>query len=435
MSLRRFACLAARPILPILFVAPIGTAALGCTVYSELEGLARPEGGTSLTDGRVPINDGTSGDTSPPADRTDTGANADAPRPDGASDAGADAVRPPVDAARDTAVDVPVGVDVASDAAMPPPPEAGLDAGIDRGADASVDVTIPPPPPEAGADVTVRDVVDAGQRVDADATPPPPPPDADGGPGNVDARDGGGPTCWGGTPSTHDEDGDGIVDECDNCPSIANANQADTREVNAGATADGVGDACDPRPTAGGDSIYLFDGLNFTSLPAEWANIGAGSWTASGSTVTPTSTAMGQELLRNFPTNLGNYLAETAFTFTALELNGSSSLTFRVDSANNGWRCVVGTPNGLTGQVFLSKVTAGTSEAMPPYLTIDTPQPGDRYRVMGGAYGNNIYCMLGTGERQNRTDTSTTGEAGFRSTATSARFEYLLVYQLGGTIP
>ena len=65
-----------------------------------------------------------------------------------------------------------------------------------------------------------------------------------------------------------DVDSDLFGDECDNCPSVANANQADVGETDNGGTADGVGDACDPRPELGGDSLYLFDGLNFTSLPA-----------------------------------------------------------------------------------------------------------------------------------------------------------------------
>jgi hypothetical protein len=224
------------------------------------------------------------------------------------------------------------------------------------------------------------------------------------------------------------------VDECDNCPSIANANQADIREVNASAVADGVGDACDPRPTAGGDSIFLFDGLNFTSLPADWTNIGAGSWTASGASVTSPGTDVGRELARNFPSDLSNYLAETAFTFTAVTTDGSSNLPFRIDTARNGWRCVVGGKNGV-GQFFLSKVTAGTSETTAPQLTIiDLPQVGDRYRVLGGAYEDNIYCLLGTGERQDRSDTATVGESGFRSSGTTATFEYLLVYRLGGTL-
>ncbi len=41
-------------------------------------------------------------------------------------------------------------------------------------------------------------------------------------------------------------------------PTIANVDQLDIAEVVNGATADGVGDACDPRPTRPGDSIAFF---------------------------------------------------------------------------------------------------------------------------------------------------------------------------------
>jgi hypothetical protein len=327
----------------------------------------------------------------------------------------------PRDTANDTSADVTTrdgGNDVsgdADDAADVAPPGADVDA--------DADATMPP-----GPDVTA-DVVDAGQR-DADATAPPP--DADGGTG-IDVRDSG-PTCWG-TPSTHDEDNDGLVDECDNCPSVANANQADVGEVNNGGTADGVGDACDPRPIAGGDSIFFFDGMNFTTIPASWTNVGVGTWTASGTSLSPTGTVSGQELERSFPSALGNYLSETAFTFTALTATGSASIPFRTDASRNGWGCAVGI-NAGSGQLFLTQVTAGAGEATPQIVTIGVPQVGDRYRLLGGAYSTNVYCMLSTGERLNRTTTgSTSGESGIRASGTSATFEYLLVYRLGGTIP
>ena len=436
----KFAGITRRPRLyHVLLVGHFAAAAIGCTEYSELDIDGRSDG---RTDGRSPTNDGSQPtidgplpDGVPPVDTgtgsPDVGSGADRSISDAAPDApSVDGPSPPPDAGtRSDVVDVgtDAGADATTDATIPP---RDADAGVDAGPDA--DASTPPrdaSPPDTGA----PDVVDAGTR-DADAsTPPPPPPDADAGPDPVDVRDAG-PPCWG-TPSTNDEDNDGVVDECDNCPSIANANQANVREVNAGNAADGVGDACDPRPDDGGDSIFLFDGMNFTTIPPEWVNVGAGSWTADGSSLSPNGILTGQELARTFPSSLGNYLAETAFTFNALDVNGSANLPFRMDGSGNGWRCVVGTPDGISGQFFLGQVIGGVSETPPVITSIPVPRPGSRYRVLAGGYGTNIYCMLGSTERQNRSGANASGQAGIRCSGTDASFEYLLVYRLGGTIP
>lgn len=80
----------------------------------------------------------------------------------------------------------------------------------------------------------------------------------DGSPADLDAD--GVPNASDNCPSKynkdqHDEDADKVGDVCDNCPHIANAAQADVGE---GATPDGVGDACDPRPQLPGDTIQKF---------------------------------------------------------------------------------------------------------------------------------------------------------------------------------
>jgi hypothetical protein len=340
----------------------------------------------------------------------------------------ADVAPPPDVPVADSGPDSRVDADASVDMTQPP-----ADAEPDAHADAGVDADGPAPPgPDTGPDVA-SDVNDAGPR-DADAAPPPP--DADGGPGPIDVRDAG-PTCWG-TPSANDEDGDGLVDECDNCPSISNPNQADVGEINSGANADGVGDACDPRPNAGGDSIFFFDGMNFTSVPSTWTNVGVGTWTASGGTLSPNGTDSGQELERAFPSALGNYLAETAFRFTALTNLGSASIPFRTLASRDGWGCGFGI-SGSTGQLFLPQVTGGAGEANPPLITVGAPQVGGRYRLLAGGYSTNLYCILsgdaGNGRVNRSTTGSTSGECGIRASGTDATFEYLLVYRLGGTVP
>ena len=397
----------------------MGAAGAACTTYTDFDLDPRPDTRTP-PEAASPADRTASDTTTPPIDMGATPDNGgsvdtafDLPR-----DAPTSEPIPPTDVTTpDAGNDVSVGVDVTIDVT---PPSPDVDAAV-------------PPLPDTGADVAPPqpDVVDAGPA-DADAAVPPA--DADGGPGTIDVRDSG-PTCWG-TPSTNDEDNDGLVDECDNCPSVANANQANVGEVNAGTAADGVGDACDPRPAAGNDTIFFFDGMNFTTIPSTWTNVGTGSWTASGTSMSPTATVSGQELERAFPSALGNYLAETAFTFTALTTLGSASIPFRTDGSRNGWGCGVGI-NGTAGDVFLTQVTNGTGEATPLSTPIAVPEVGDRYRLLAGGYSTNLYCMLAGGSaRVNRsTSGSTSGECGIRASGASAAFEYLLVYRLGGTVP
>lgn len=73
-------------------------------------------------------------------------------------------------------------------------------------------------------------------------------------------------------PKQYDEDGDLVGDVCDNCPHVTNATQADVME--SGGAKDGVGDACDPNPTLGGDRLALFIGYNEPAEITGWQYAG-----------------------------------------------------------------------------------------------------------------------------------------------------------------
>jgi Thrombospondin type 3 repeat len=100
-------------------------------------------------------------------------------------------------------------------------------------------------------------------------------------PGGGGGDGGGGGGDGSGGPG--DQDGDGHLDAADNCPAIANVDQADEDgdelgdrcdpcppfTANADADGDGVGDSCDPRPQTAGDRIAAFEGFA-SGMPARW---------------------------------------------------------------------------------------------------------------------------------------------------------------------
>lgn len=187
-------------------------------------------------------------------------------------------------------------------------------------------------PDAASADASADAAGDSGPDA-----PPLPDQDGDGVPDMFDNC----PTIA--NPKQYDEDGDGLGNECDNCPPFANPDQAD-------ADGDGVGDPCDPRPGSP-DSIAFFDGFDEPSatwvLPAGWA-------VSQGKLVAPMSAAT---------------TAAVAYLTTPF----ASDLAVGTNAA------VVATGSNYGGVIFRLDVSVPTS---PTYYGCAL-EPGDQRLVIG----------------------------------------------------
>jgi len=123
-----------------------------------------------------------------------------------------------------------------------------------------------------------------------------------------------------GCQAGHDEDSDGIDDNCDNCPTYANAGQADT-------DSDGLGDACEaPGDGALFTHIQVFDPM--LSTAASWTVVG-GTWTYGGDVVSGSRVGTG-----------GNYLHATSIPNVDYSVEATFHYVQAPPSGNN-WVAVV----------------------------------------------------------------------------------------------
>jgi hypothetical protein len=184
--------------------------------------------------------------------------------------------------------------------------------------------------------------------------------------GNEAAKSDAGPSCES-TADPHDEDGDGRFDDCDNCPAIANPTQSDATEIAVRAFADGVGDACDPRPSLAGDDLRAF----YSFASEDQAN----AWTGSGFTIsgdalhatdaatwTSTRTAQGDGLF---------VLAQiTSLTFG---VSGDIAVALDGDGIGAGATCTLG------AQLLTASEPAGAMTSVDLSSAIE---PGDPVRLI-----------------------------------------------------
>jgi hypothetical protein len=228
----------------------------------------------------------------------------------------------------------------------------------------------------------------------------------------------------------HDEDGDGYGDACDNCPSVPNTSQAHAGD------SDAVGDACDPRPTQPGDSIVFFEPFHRPSLGTDWSVVN-GAWTMGSDTVVQASLVSDQRMHEVATSITGNYIVETAVTFTGLDAaNVNAGVVYRMTN-DNGWLCAVFHDD--TGSLLmLWTLQNGAANFERSRATIPEVKVGDTFRLLAGAYGSDQYCAIDS--LQNGTfapflsNKNASGIPGLRTNRTTNTYQYFVVYALGGAI-
>lgn len=223
------------------------------------------------------------------------------------------------------------------------------------------------------------------------------------------------PGCAG---NGHDEDSDLVADDCDNCPTIGNASQANMAEVDAMASADALGDACDPNPTLPGDSILHYDAMLTTTgfvITAGTLVMGSPGTVRLGSNsrvelLTPIANATNVQLRARVDGNAGD-----ATAFVRIE-NGTSFCQARSASCDPAMdvarSCVIGssggTPTGMTvpeplaalqlleqRQTDCLAVTDNAQQSTPP-TAIASPAT---FAVSSGSLGVAIDSLIIYGQR------------------------------------
>lgn len=161
----------------------------------------------------------------------------------------------------------------------------------------------------------------------------------------------------------HDEDGDGIVDECDNCPAIANPLQSDVIETSAHAFPDGVGDDCDPRQRLGGDVLRAFYSFQDPAQADAWTGSG---FSIAGDALHGDGDAMwaAKDTLQGDGLYVLAQLAPVSFGAT-----GELSITLDGDGVGFGSTCV------LSAQQLVAREIVGDTMAVDLAGAIDFTQP------------------------------------------------------------
>jgi hypothetical protein len=235
---------------------------------------------------------------------------------------------------------------------------------------------------------------------------------------------------------THDEDGDTVLDRCDNCPDVYNPTQDDGDN-------DGVGDACDPAPAISGDSLAAF--LAFTAgdetvLDAQ----GGGFLVENDQLVIDASTlpdGVAASTLWSLPALAGRpYRVHAHVVFETFDMDPRAHhAAVLVDYKLGGsgevigsGECVIERKQGVDAVDAYVRGAHEIGVAFPAMFG-----PGAGYRIDALVKKAMLSCDVSGDRGDNGGDTATAnlipdGQIGFEAEGVRASFQYVAVYDMSG---
>lgn len=244
-------------------------------------------------------------------------------------------------------------------------------------------------------------------------------------------------------PVVDDADGDGVDASVDNCPAIANPDQANEDAdpagdacdacpqlagTNADGDLDGVGDACDPNPATPGDELVLFDGFNGDALAPGWLTViagGDGSWVVGGGVLTATVGEPAGILLHPVGVSGDRLRLETAANVTAIGPGPTRSIALLADADDLPLAfdfCAVSFDASEAELYRYENAAWNSVEAMP----MSTPL--GKYRIRSRTMSG-IACEVNDMALTSTAVTGSGDHAGFRVRNASVQYTYLAIYR------
>jgi Thrombospondin type 3 repeat len=182
-------------------------------------------------------------------------------------------------------------------------------------------------------------------------------------------------------PEQRDHDGDAIGDRCDNCPATANPDQANLGE---GTARDGVGDACDPWPNEGGDTIAFFDGFDALPIDPRWTSQVPMTISEGRLVLDPDAPLVSATLVWTESLAVASRVA-LEYRAVVTEMADGADLAVELerdgDGANSYYQCRFRRNAPLEHRVELFRTVAGVDQQLGPQRGAQPPQPTIFHRL------------------------------------------------------